>query len=197
MDIDWGKFHEFTKKYDPAAHYAVDHAWKSSTRTVNKTAKAIGWDWLEGQSAKDEKSIDRWWENSLAGVAAVFGGMYGAGALGGGEAAAGGAAGGAGVGAAEGGAAAGGAAGAAEGGAAAGASEGAAGGSSAGGASSWSKWIKPMASGMNGAGDSYNSSAAQQQRLADALLSASWRRQQDPQQTAGWFNPNKPKKSEE
>lgn len=90
MDLDWAKFHEWTKKYDPLGHYAVDHMWKSSTRTVNETGKAIGWDWLEKTSAKDEKDFDRWFENSVGSVAAVFGGMYAAGAYGGGAAATGG-----------------------------------------------------------------------------------------------------------
>jgi hypothetical protein len=89
MDIDWTKFHELTKKYDPAAHYVMDGIWKSSTKTVNKTANAIdNSGWVEDTSAKDEKNFDRWFENSVGSVAAIFGGMYAAGAMGGGSAAA-------------------------------------------------------------------------------------------------------------
>lgn len=83
MDIDWTKFHKLTKKFDPLGHYAVNGAWKSSTKLVNQLGKATGWDWLENQSGKDQGDIDRWLENTGAGVGAVFGAMYGAGALGG------------------------------------------------------------------------------------------------------------------
>ena len=101
-DFDWNKFHEFTKKYDPGGHYAVDHGWKLTTRLVEPGTKAVtkifGNDRLERANERDQNSIDTTIENSIAGIGAWFGGSYLANGLGGGSSAGGGGGGGAGAG---------------------------------------------------------------------------------------------------
>jgi hypothetical protein len=94
-----GKFHDFTKKYDPLGHALVDAAWKTSTKTVNESSRAmrkagdaVGVDttlpaYGEQLSQKDKDSFSRWGENTLGAAGAI----YGAGAaLGGSGGAAGG-----------------------------------------------------------------------------------------------------------
>lgn len=98
-----GKFHDFTKKYDPLGHEIANSAWKSSTKLVNESSRAmenIGDKWGinteipeygKNLSEKDKGSFNRWGENTIGGIGAVLGGMY---ALGGEAGAAGGSAGG-------------------------------------------------------------------------------------------------------
>lgn len=82
------------------------------------------------------------------------------------------------------------------GGGAAGAAGGSASSGSAGGAgASWAKWLKPMGGGMNNAGESYNTASDEQQRLANALMAANWRRQSNQPISATWFDPSESKSS--
>jgi hypothetical protein len=93
-----GKFHDFTKKYDPLGHALVDAAWKTSTKTVNESSRAmvkagdklgVNTDIPEyGRelSQKDKNSFSRWGENTLGSVAALWGAGAAAGAMGGGSA---------------------------------------------------------------------------------------------------------------
>lgn len=96
-DLDWSKFHKFTKKADPLGHYAVDHTWKASTRSVNKTSDGLAtvaekWGinstfprFWEGQSEKDIQSIDRYLENTGTAAGIIYAGMSAYGAYGGGS----------------------------------------------------------------------------------------------------------------
>jgi hypothetical protein len=101
MDIDWNRFHEFTKKYDPLGHYLVDWTRKSSAGTVNKTSKLLGdaadkvginsslpryW---QGKSERDYSDTDHWLENTAGSAAAIYGGMSALGGSGSGTTAAG------------------------------------------------------------------------------------------------------------
>lgn len=95
-----GRVHDWkgSKWVDPVGWYSQDGAWKSSTRLVHETSDMLGdigrkwgWntdlqDWASGASQKDKNSIGRWGENTIGGIAAVLGAMYGASYLGGGEA---------------------------------------------------------------------------------------------------------------
>lgn len=105
-----GKFHEFTKKYDPAGHYAIDHAWKSSTKLVNETSRGLqNWgdkwgintdipEYGKNLSEKDKNSFSRWGENTIGVAGLIYGGLSALGEAGSGAAggsAGGGAAGGA------------------------------------------------------------------------------------------------------
>ena len=104
-----GKFHDFTKKYDPLGHEIANGVWNSSTKLVNESSRAMqstgdkwGWntkvpEYGKNLSEKDKGSFNRWGENTIGGIGAVLGGMYAYGAAGaGGSGGAGGAGAGAG-----------------------------------------------------------------------------------------------------
>lgn len=87
-------FHESSKKWDPATHYGLDLAQKSSTSLVGETSHAIGdlgggsfigdagrhWDQM---ADKDSQDFGRWGGNNLKGIASYFGASAGYGAMGG------------------------------------------------------------------------------------------------------------------
>lgn len=87
MSSLFGKVHDFTEKYDPFGHALVDGAWKSSTKLVNESSRAmvkagekvgVNTDIPEYglmTSEKDKGSVNRWGDNTV-GVAGL---LYGAG----------------------------------------------------------------------------------------------------------------------
>lgn len=91
------KFHGHTKKYEPLGHYTVGGGLKAGDWLVKNTGKGLRKAGLSGyMGEQNERVIDKAGENqgdfgksaSRAGsvAALIYGGMYGAGALGAGEA---------------------------------------------------------------------------------------------------------------